>query len=400
MGQKTDLSDADGPAPQRSSWSPLPSFPLGHGSPSVDSSSVVTVPKPSTPSRISFFMRQSSFSAETSSPSPRSPGTPTGSPCHNPVRGEERSELDGNYLTYLRDARMNIDRCVWACRMWSAPYDGEEPSSSNVVPALDNSLPINHDYFGYTSFHTGGHLGHVPTSPRTKKRGLPEEAASPAAVLAVTEPGAPASPGPEDLGILHNGAHTDTGIKKVRWYPQGSVVENGSASIPSPAWEESSHPDSLLDELLNQAPTENGAALAIETFTEELSRIENEMENGGREEELGPAPLPSPDPDPLSHEEEEAYQSFNPDSTGQSRPTDPLAQIITSPPRNPGQPPSQPFTGESSLGTPEGLPRPFFPAKAFLGSCCFAPHSSFFHSLWYVTSSVVSPAQSGHSPKC
>uniref|UniRef100_A0A8D2LRD0 FHF complex subunit HOOK-interacting protein 1B n=1 Tax=Varanus komodoensis TaxID=61221 RepID=A0A8D2LRD0_VARKO len=52
----------------------------GHGSPSVDASSVVTVPKPSTPSRISFFMRQSSLSTDAPSPA----GTPTGSPCHRP----------------------------------------------------------------------------------------------------------------------------------------------------------------------------------------------------------------------------------------------------------------------------------------------------------------------------
>uniref|UniRef100_A0A670ZJV7 FHF complex subunit HOOK-interacting protein 1B n=1 Tax=Pseudonaja textilis TaxID=8673 RepID=A0A670ZJV7_PSETE len=42
----------------------------GQGSPSVDSSSVVTVPRPSTPSRISFFSRQSSFSTEAPSPTP------------------------------------------------------------------------------------------------------------------------------------------------------------------------------------------------------------------------------------------------------------------------------------------------------------------------------------------
>ncbi|NXF48117.1 F16A2 protein, partial [Oceanites oceanicus] len=114
------------PAPSReeehAAWS------KGHSSPNVDTSSVVTVPKPSTPSRLSFFMRQQSAAPEAAGPAPRSPGTPSGSPCHRAGRWEEVSELDRNYLEYLRDARHSIDRCAWACRVWSAPYDGEEPS--------------------------------------------------------------------------------------------------------------------------------------------------------------------------------------------------------------------------------------------------------------------------------
>ncbi|KFQ99467.1 FTS and Hook-interacting protein, partial [Nipponia nippon] len=62
---------------------------------------------------------------EVAGPAPRSPGTPSGSPCHRGGRWEEVSELDRNYLEYLRDARHSIDRCAWACRVWSAPYDGE-----------------------------------------------------------------------------------------------------------------------------------------------------------------------------------------------------------------------------------------------------------------------------------
>ncbi|XP_009280271.1 PREDICTED: LOW QUALITY PROTEIN: FTS and Hook-interacting protein [Aptenodytes forsteri] len=46
----------------------------GHGSPNVDTSSVVTVPKPSTPSRLSFFMRQQSAAPEAAGPVPCSPG--------------------------------------------------------------------------------------------------------------------------------------------------------------------------------------------------------------------------------------------------------------------------------------------------------------------------------------
>ncbi|XP_053165806.1 FHF complex subunit HOOK interacting protein 1B [Hemicordylus capensis] len=330
---------------QHAAWS------KGHGSPSVDaSSSIVTVPKPSTPSRLAFFMRQSSFSAEASSPTPRSPGTPTGSPGHPSGRWEELSELEGNYLEYLRDARLNIDHCVWACHVWSAPYDGEEPSASSLAPPPDPSLPLNQDYLGSTSFHASGHPGHTPASPRTKKRGPPEEGgASPEGAPVGPEPSAPASSlGAKELSALPNGAHADLGVKKVRWGPQGAVVENGSAASPpalGPAC-----PDSLLDELLTQAPAENGSSLTIEKFTAELSQLEEEMENGGRAEEPS-APGASLEPEPLSREEEEAYQRFSSSSSlpesggGPPRPADPLAQIVSSPPRAPAQPPSQPFTG-------------------------------------------------------
>ncbi|XP_054829468.1 FHF complex subunit HOOK interacting protein 1B [Eublepharis macularius] len=324
----------------------------GHGSPSVDSSSVVTVPKPSTPSRISFFMRQASFSGEAPSPTPRSPGTPTGSPCHRPGRWEEVSELEGNYLEYLRDACLNVDRCVWACRVWSAPYDGVVPDASGVAPSRDAPLPVKSDCFGYTSFHPGGHPGHMPASPRTKKRGLQEEGASPEGALVGAQPSPPASPTPKDSSGLLNGTHADTGIKKVRWCPPGAVLENGSghSSQPGPVWEQAPCLDSLLDELLTQAPVENGGTSTLEKFTAELSQLEEEMDGRGRgEEQLTLGPPSAPDPTPLSCEEEEeaAFQSFSshPDSVGQPRPAEPLAPIISSPLRTPGHPPSQPFTG-------------------------------------------------------
>lgn len=292
-------------------------------------------------------MRQASFSAEAAGAPPRSPGTPTGSPCHRPGRWEEVSELDGNYLEYLRDARLNIDRCVWACREWSAAYDGEAPSPSSLAPPLDASLPVNSDHFGYTSFHPGGHPGHGPASPRTKKRGLPEEAAGPEGAPLGAQPHTPTSPGPADPGRLLNGAHTDTGVKKVRWCPQGAVVENGSGPRPEPAWEQPPCVDSLLDDLLTQPPLENGGTSTLEKFTAELSQLEQAMDGGGRGEEQ-PTLGPPPEPDPLSCEEEEAFRRFSshPEGAGQPRPADPLAQIITSPPRTPSQPPSQPFTGE------------------------------------------------------
>ncbi|KAM6098931.1 FHF complex subunit HOOK-interacting protein 1B isoform 1-T2 [Theristicus caerulescens] len=349
----------------------------GHGSPNVDTSSVVTVPKPSTPSRLSFFMRQQSAAPEAAGPAPRSPGTPSGSPCHRAGRWEEVSELDRNYLEYLRDARRSIDRCAWACRVWSAPYDGEEPSASGAAPPSDSGPLLGPDCLGAP--RPPG-----PPTPRTKKRGLPEEGAregqgGPPGGGGGGEPGGE-GPGPEtrDSGTLVNGAHgtvepgrpeRDVVVKKVRRSPQGEgdgaglpperehrpvPAQNGAAAPPPPrpqppGWEPLPSVDSLIEELLARVPAEpNGAGVTIEAFTEELREIEAEMKNGGG----GALPAPQDPPEvPLSREEEEAFASFaalpEGDAAGRAlpRPPDPLAQLVASPPRAVGPPPSQPFTG-------------------------------------------------------
>ncbi|KAM6097254.1 FHF complex subunit HOOK-interacting protein 1B [Chlamydotis macqueenii] len=344
----------------------------GHGSPNVDASSVVTVPKPSTPSRLSFFMRQQSAAPEAAGPAPRSPGTPSGSPCHRAGRWEEVSELDRNYLEYLRDARRSIDHCAWACRVWSAPYDGEEPSAAGAAPLPDGSPPLGPDCLGAP--RPPG-----PPTPRTKKRGLPEEGAREGQggpPSSGGEPGVEAL-GPEarDLGTLVNGAHGPGApgrpegsmvVKKVRRSPQGegggagpppereprpqNGAQNGApaARPQSPGWEPLPSVDSLIEELLARVPAEpNGAGVTIEAFTEQLREIEAEMKNGG---DGGALPAPQEPPEaPLSREEEETFASFaalsEGDAAGRGRPPDPLAQLVASPPRAVGPPPSQPFTG-------------------------------------------------------
>ncbi|KAM8820307.1 FHF complex subunit HOOK-interacting protein 1B [Eudromia elegans] len=342
------------PAPERdeehAAWS------KGHGSPGVDASSVVTVPRPSTPSRLSFFMRQQSMGAEAGGPAPRSPGTPSGSPCRRAARWDEVAELDSNYLEYLRDARHSIDRCAWACRVWSAPYDGEEPGPAPGPDCAAAPRPPG------------------PPTPRTKKRGLPEEGAAEGPAGAPggggTEPHA-GLPGPDgrDSGTLVNGAHGpagpggDVAVKKVRRSPQGEgpPEHNGAAPEPPaaprpqpPGWEPLPSVDSLLDELLAKAPAEpNGASVSIETFTQELRRIEAEMKNGGGAAAEEPPRAAAPAPPDEEDEDEGVYESFAalPDGDGAggsgdaARPLPPLSQVVASPPRAPGQPPSQPFTG-------------------------------------------------------
>ncbi|KAJ8388540.1 hypothetical protein AAFF_G00132540 [Aldrovandia affinis] len=99
-------------------------------------------PKPSTPSRLVLFIRQqSSGGGGAPAPSPEgAPGSPRGGPSaalspDSPLhQGPEGPDADTGYLEYLRDARRGIELCSWACRDWSAPYDGDEPSPGSVAP--------------------------------------------------------------------------------------------------------------------------------------------------------------------------------------------------------------------------------------------------------------------------
>ncbi|KAF3687811.1 Protein FAM160A1 [Channa argus] len=44
--------------------------------------------------------------------------------------------LDVSYLHYLYDARLSASRCMRACQVWSAPYDGENPPSEKYQPGV------------------------------------------------------------------------------------------------------------------------------------------------------------------------------------------------------------------------------------------------------------------------
>lgn len=44
--------------------------------------------------------------------------------------------LDVSYLHYLYDARLSISSCIRACRVWSAPYDGEDPPPEKYQPGV------------------------------------------------------------------------------------------------------------------------------------------------------------------------------------------------------------------------------------------------------------------------
>ncbi|XP_074518379.1 FHF complex subunit HOOK-interacting protein 1A [Halichoeres trimaculatus] len=44
--------------------------------------------------------------------------------------------LDVSYLHYLYDAHLGISRCLRACQVWSAPYDGEDPPPEKYQPGV------------------------------------------------------------------------------------------------------------------------------------------------------------------------------------------------------------------------------------------------------------------------
>lgn len=266
-------------------------FPsAGPGSPSVDSSSVVTVPRPSTPSRLALFLRQQSLGgSESPAPAPRSPGlaaSPASSPGRRPSPAEEPGELEDNYLEYLREARRGVDRCVRACRTWSAPYDGERPPPE---PS--------------------------PVGSRTKKRSLlPEEDRDNVGEGEEEELGSGGLAGGAGEGPSHlpppqlNGmpGPWPDGAKKVRRVPQEEAAE-------------------LLE------GTSEGMA-GLEGFGQELRELEVALSNGG----AGSEPPLEP---PLPLEEEEAYESF-------TCPPEPPGPFLSSPLRTLSQLPSQPFTGK------------------------------------------------------
>ncbi|XP_053312730.1 FHF complex subunit HOOK interacting protein 1B [Spea bombifrons] len=340
----------------------------GHGSPSIDTSSVNTVPRPSTPSRMGFFMRQPGSTPE--GPSPRSPSfsphdPSAGSPRHGGICWDEVSELDANYLEYLQEARVGIDRCAAACRVWSAPYDGEEPSPRSLSPPTPDEVPLSADYFSPHPFTRDVRRHNV--TPRTKKRSLQEEGeekqpnggqagvgeggrseAGAAGGAPLLFNGAPADEQPYPAGTQRAAAQTgrseeDVEVKKVKREPpraaeaEGSPgAENGGPWGPRRA-DSPETVDSLIDELLDRAPAEiNGSHVSIEKLGEELKEMESSMRA---------AMTPSEPPaeghaDSLPEEDDDG--EMGPPETTKSR-ADSLTLALSSPLRAPSA--SQPFTG-------------------------------------------------------
>ncbi|XP_036965430.1 FTS and Hook-interacting protein homolog isoform X2 [Acanthopagrus latus] len=139
-------------------------------------------PRPNTPSRLSFFIRQQSSGGGSGG---GGPSTPTSmeplqsglssshplspdSPMHQQQAHSDSLDWDSGYLEYLKDARRGIERCSWACRNWSVPYDGENPSPNTVSPpppppTFNPSMAMFPEHF---SFQQGGGSSTPPGQQR------------------------------------------------------------------------------------------------------------------------------------------------------------------------------------------------------------------------------------------
>lgn len=90
------------------------------------------------------------------------------SPMHQQQAHPDTLDWDSGYLEYLKDARRGIEHCSWACRNWSAPYDGENPSPNTVPPpppppTLNPSMAMFPEHF---SFQQGGGSSTPPGQQR------------------------------------------------------------------------------------------------------------------------------------------------------------------------------------------------------------------------------------------
>ncbi|XP_072256589.1 FHF complex subunit HOOK-interacting protein 1B [Pyxicephalus adspersus] len=359
------------------------------GSPSIDTSSVNTVPRPSTPSRMGFFMRQTPESPSQRSSSFSGQDSTFGSPRHGSLSWDEVAELDSNYLEYLQEARAGIDRCTRACRVWSAPYDGEEPGPRSLSPSTPEEVTVSPDYFStpvpssrtQESKEREGWRHSV--TPRTKKRSLQEEegqsVGGQGGVIDAghTETSHDGNSGPvlmngsmaEDQGYFggtqraasHPGRTEDVEVKKVKREPvedsspsrtEGEELvtdtENGPEEKGGPPrdpqhwasskWETAESVDSLIDELLDRAPAEtNGSHLNIEKLGEELKEMEDSMRGVAVQEEPTERHMRIP-----SEEEEDGDIIGREVENTKSR-SDSLTLLLSSPLR--AQNGSQPYTG-------------------------------------------------------
>ncbi|MBN3277886.1 F16A2 protein, partial [Polyodon spathula] len=117
----------------------------GPGSPSAES----PVSKPNTPSRLALFIRQQSIGSSSNAAPPQSPHRVGAISPESPMHQlSEQGDMESGYIEYLRDAQKNIEFCAWACRGWSAPYDGEDPSPISALPPPPlTCLNINAEHF-------------------------------------------------------------------------------------------------------------------------------------------------------------------------------------------------------------------------------------------------------------
>lgn len=352
---------------------------------------------------MAFFIRQQSGGTPTGAPpgpggseSPRSAAPD--SPAYRPQ--PEIAAWDPGYLDYLKDARRSIELCSWACRDWSAPYDGEKPSPS-AAAAYPEHLGLQPggggqqraDAVAARSERSGGDGGEwaiaigqsncIALTPRSKKRSLQQrdqllqKPAPPHLGLAPlpTSPPAPDNPTAASCAPLFNGTAgpgesqpgpgRELEAKKAKRHSdhQEFLDENanqngcpskdaGDARTPPPdaadasAQQRAPTVESLIRELLEQSPGEarppdhaDVECIGIEAFTRELKELEARATPPPCAAETSPGDRRRQDKDP--EEKMAADVKGESSETGVRSPAGPLVQGSC-----------QPYTGKNLTAGP------------------------------------------------
>uniref|UniRef100_G3NBT9 FHF complex subunit HOOK-interacting protein 1B n=1 Tax=Gasterosteus aculeatus aculeatus TaxID=481459 RepID=G3NBT9_GASAC len=178
-------------------------------------------PRPSTPSRLGFFMRQQSSGGGPGGGAPSTPAEQSGaaasrplspdSPMHQQQAHAECLDWDSGYLEYLKDSRRGIEICSWACRDWSAPYDGEDPSPERRPSAPQKAAVVAAARSEWSSSQrdsgewdvTIGKNSCISLTPRSKKRSLQREEVLPKPAVPRLVPAPPSSSPDAPLAASH-----------------------------------------------------------------------------------------------------------------------------------------------------------------------------------------------------
>uniref|UniRef100_A0A671NCV4 FHF complex subunit HOOK-interacting protein 1B n=1 Tax=Sinocyclocheilus anshuiensis TaxID=1608454 RepID=A0A671NCV4_9TELE len=275
-------------------------------------------PRPSTPSRLALFIRQQSSGGQANPPSsgsenaPSSPRASVSSPLSpdSPMHQlQDASEGETGYLEYLRAARKGIELCSWACRDWSVPYDGENPSPNSAPPP--------------------------PPAPTKKHSLLPSSIP--------LQSSSSASVSTEITGAVETvSQHSHLAPHQALYNGMGQVELTDSVDERMEVKKVKRDSDAPSEPLSGDSKCQG---ISIEAFHQELKELEERVrerrvlsrssEESSRESRTAPAPSLT-DEDCLPVETEQRSSETKPDSS---------APGVFSPARPLGQPLAQPYTG-------------------------------------------------------
>ncbi|KAL6101231.1 fhip1b [Pungitius sinensis] len=308
--------------------------------------------RPSTPSRLAFFIRQQSSGGGPGGGGPSTPTEQAGaaasrplspdSPMHQQHAHTECLDWDSGYLEYLKDSRRGIEVCSWACRDWSAPYDGEDPSPSAAPPppppsASNTTMAMFPEHF---SLQPGA-------SSSSSSSSAPVSAQQRAAMVAAARSEWSSSErdsGEWDVTIGKNSCISLTPRSKKRSLQREEVLPKPvPRRVPAPS------PDAPLSAALSPAPHNAASAVAIYNGTTAREDGCSDSRDKGLEVKKVKRDLGEP-----QYLDENANQ--NGSLVSLAAPPQSLFNDVGPPRADPGSPPSPPGDACDPRPTPPDLP--------------------------------------------